>query len=98
MPKSLNWRFLYEANIEKRAEYLSFIDKMNFKTEKTNKSNCTICSENNDKHQMQASRLTQHLTINHATRAIENKSDVLKYKACHCLKTNDYIFYILEND
>jgi hypothetical protein len=96
MPKSLNWRFLYETKIEKRSEYLSFIDKMNFKTEKTNKSNCTICSENNDRHQMQASRLTQQNPSH--SHSNTNKSDVLKYKACHCLKTNDYIFYMLEND
>ena len=87
MPKSLNWRFLCEAKIEQRSAYLNYIDiKMNAKTEKTNKSKCTICGEKSDDHQMQTSRL------------YNAKCQSIKYKSCHCLKTNNYIFYILNSE
>lgn len=90
MPKSLNWKFLFEANIEKRSVYLNYIDiEMNARTEKTNKSNCTLCKASNqchDNHQMQTSRLS------------DAKYQDIKYKSCHCLKTNKYIFYLLNQN
>ena len=89
MPKSLNWKFLFEANIEQRSEYLNYIDMvMNARTEKTNKSNCTLCKgeQCQDNHQMQTSRLS------------DAKYQDIKYKSCHCLKTNKYIFYLLNQN
>lgn len=89
MPQHFNWNLLYEKHIENRLVYLNYIDvKLNAKTTKTNKSRCTQCANNYDDHLMETSRLV-------CSRKRCNQICDVKFKVCHCFKTNIYYFFKL---
>jgi hypothetical protein len=89
MPQHFNWIFLYEKHIEMRLMYLKYIDlNLNAKTTKTNKSRCTQCDCNTDNHQMETSRLV-------CSRKMCKKACHVKFKVCHCFKTDNYYFFKL---
>ena len=89
MPQHFNWIFLYEKYIEMRLMYLKYIDlNLNAKTTKTNKSRCTKCDCNTDNHLMETSRLV-------CSRKMCKKSCNVKFKVCHCFKTDNYYFFKL---
>ena len=89
MPQHFNWIFLYEKHIAIRLMYLKYIDlNLNAKTTKTNKSRCTKCDCNTDNHLMETSRLV-------CSRKMCKKSCNVKFKVCHCFKTDNYYFFKL---
>jgi hypothetical protein len=90
MPKVYNWKFLYKKSFDKRPALLNYVDmNLNATINKNNKVNCTICSSRGS-HKMENMML-----ICNNSRSNEVDLCNVRYKICHCLNSNDFFFYQL---
>ena len=89
MPKKLNWKALFKKKFNKRATLLNFIDfNLSGIINKSNKSNCTVCSNNaNNSHKMESI-----LLLYNGSNCNQIDLCAVRYKITHCLNSQDYFF------
>jgi len=89
MPKKYDWKDLYVKEFNNREKFFNYVDiNLNAIIDKSNKTNCTVCSENsNASHKMEVI----YLLCNAPKCNLVDLCEV-RYKVNHCLNNDKYFF------